>query len=625
MVYSYNVSINWFHLQLLALALLIPLSGFTQNASFIKNDSLSEQMIDLAQGKVLWGDYDADGDVDIFIIGESGHKTGGFFYRNDGESGFTEVDPALPELLFPDAAWNDHDSDGDLDLFITGAVQQGDSLIPQALYLRNENGNFIEIQSNIPGVYDGCAAFADFDRDGDQDLLLSGATGASDDGSLIHTYCRLYMNEGSDIFTEIQVGIKGVYNGSISIADYDNDSYPDVLMTGELYDDAGSWHRTTYLYRNNGDLSFSMIETGLPPLSGGGAKFGDYDNDGLTDILLNGDPPTPTNLVYLFRNNGDGSFYDVGIEILGTVDGSLEWADYDNDGDLDFLVTGRQFESSEHPVSEIYKNAGNNMFSQEHIIILDGLMHSSVSWGDMDNDNDLDLIMMGYADIDGTEEKSFVYTNTTSATNSIPLPAVGLSHEIFGNDVILKWENGSDPETPSEGLTYNLRMGSIPGGVDIISPLAGDEGLRQVFEAGNMFQCHSMIISGLEAGSYYWSVQSLDHCYIGSSFSEEKDFTITATGISNPDPEIITSLSIYPVPARDFIDLDIFSQEESSCSVIISTSAGIILKEYSKLHLSAGRNKLSLDCDGMPSGLLFVHLIVGRKEIISRKFILLGN
>ncbi|MCD4723874.1 MAG: T9SS type A sorting domain-containing protein [Bacteroidales bacterium] len=625
MVYSLNMSINWFYMQMLVLALLFPLSGSAQNGSFIKNDSLSKQIIDLAQGKVLWGDYDADGDADIFIIGESGHKTGGYFYRNDGEAGFMEIDPLFPELMFSDAVWNDHDRDGDLDLFITGAVQQDDSLIPQGLYFRNENGNFIEIQTNIPGVYDGCAAFADFDRDGDQDLLLSGATGSDDNGSLIHTYCRLYVNEGSDIFSEIQAGIKGVYNGNISIADYDNNMYPDVLITGELYDDGGSWHRTSYLYRNNGDNSFSMIETGLPPLSGGDAVFGDYDNDGLTDILLNGSPPTPTNLVYLFRNNGDGSFYDVGIEIIGTVDGSVDWADYDNDGDLDFLITGLQFESSEYPVSQIYKNAGSNMFSSDQTIILDGLMHSSVSWGDIDNDKDLDLIMMGYADIDGTKENSFVYTNTTSPANSIPLSPAGLSHEILGNDVILQWENGFDPETPADGLTYNLRMGSMPGGMDIISPIADDDGLRQVFGAGNIFQCHATIISGLEPGNYYWSVQSLDHCFIGSPFSEEKDFTITATEISNLEPEIITFLSIYPIPSKDFINLDISSQEESSCSILISTSTGIILKEYSNLHLSPGINKLKVDLNGLTAGLLFVHLIADRQEIMSRKFIIPGN
>ncbi len=384
-----------------------------QNSTMQLNESLSEQIEDLAMGKVLLGDYDADGDIDIIISGQA-HSIKTLIYRNDGASVYTEIDPGFPELLFPDLSWSDFDGDGDLDVFLSGAQEINDTLFPQSHLYIFQDTSFTELPANIEGVYSGCSGWADFDLDGDRDLIISGAKETPSNAWVTPTLCRIYVNDGSGQFSEIQAGIKAVFNASIDIADYDNDQYPDIITTGELYDDGGNWHRSTFLYHNDGANVFSHIEAGLPALRAGDVSFGDYDDDGYTDILLTGDPLSPTNLVYIFRNNTMGNFYDIGIEIIGTEEGTIDWADYDNDGDLDFLVTGLQFPYAEFPVSEFYRNAGGDLFSNDHTTVIEGLMYSSVCWGDMDNDNDPDLVIMGYSDKALSGPRSLVYDNISS-------------------------------------------------------------------------------------------------------------------------------------------------------------------------------------------------------------------
>ena len=74
------------------------------------------------------------------------------------------------------------------------------------------------------------------------------------------------------------------------------------------------------------------------------------------------------------------------------VIGSVAWGDYDNDGDLDILLTGIHFIRYD---SKIYRNNGNNTFTEQTSISLTGVRWSSAAWGDYDNDGDLDILLTG--------------------------------------------------------------------------------------------------------------------------------------------------------------------------------------------------------------------------------------
>jgi predicted nucleotidyltransferase len=122
--------------------------------------------------------------------------------------------------------------------------------------------------------------------------------------------------------------------------------------------------------------------------------WGDYDNDGDLDILLTGYSGSAA-VSKIYKNNGDGTFTEqTSISLAGVQYSSVAWGDYDNDRDLDILLTGSL--SNGNPVSKIYKNNGNGTFTEQTSISLTGVQNSSVAWGDYDNDGDLDILLTGH-------------------------------------------------------------------------------------------------------------------------------------------------------------------------------------------------------------------------------------
>jgi len=140
------------------------------------------------------------------------------------------------------------------------------------------------------------------------------------------------------LFTEVGAisGTDDSGNDGYGVAwgDYDNDGDLDLYLAN-----AGSANR---LYQNNADGTFSDVGTASGTGSNGdgrGAAWGDYDNDGDLDLYLYLSNSSGGNRLY--RNEGDGTFADVGVA-SGTDDGAyghgVAWVDYDNDGNLDLYV-----------------------------------------------------------------------------------------------------------------------------------------------------------------------------------------------------------------------------------------------------------------------------------------------
>ena len=124
---------------------------------------------------------------------------------------------------------------------------------------------FTDINAGLPGVSYSSAAWGDYDNDGDLDILL---TGASTNAVPI---ARIYRNNGSSTFTDIDAGLPGVSRGSAAWGDYDNDGDLDILLIESGF---------SLIYRNNGNDMFTRIDAGLSAVSGSSAAWGDYDNDG---------------------------------------------------------------------------------------------------------------------------------------------------------------------------------------------------------------------------------------------------------------------------------------------------------------------------------------------------------
>ncbi|MGD8780702.1 MAG: FG-GAP-like repeat-containing protein [Ignavibacteria bacterium] len=133
-------------------------------------------------------------------------------------------------------------------------------------------------------------------------------------------------------------------------------------------DEKGS-NNGTLFNMSDEDWIAIMEETSitLPNVSSGSAAWGDYDNDGDLDILLTG-ACSSGYISEIYKNNGDGTFSNSGISLTGVYRGSVVWGDYNNDGDLDILLTGE--DSDYNAVSKIYKNNGDGSFSDSGISLI---------------------------------------------------------------------------------------------------------------------------------------------------------------------------------------------------------------------------------------------------------------
>lgn len=242
----------------------------------------------LSDGSAEWGDYDHDGDLDILVTGKRfDNRLATFIYRNDNGN-FTEIPVQVPGVYNGVARWGDYDHDGDLDILITGNNGNG----PFTAVYQNEKGKYFLLKTTFVQLQNSDAQWADLDGDSDLDFIISGE---DKDG---FPDCRIYSNEQNGFFTNVPVSIRSLKSCSIDLADYDHDGDPDILMTGE------SMERSyTEVYENELAFDFKRILNGIPGVSNGKARWGDYDHDGDMDILVTGITICYDFIARVYRNN----------------------------------------------------------------------------------------------------------------------------------------------------------------------------------------------------------------------------------------------------------------------------------------------------------------------------------
>ena len=454
---------------------------------------------EVQSGSLAWGDYDNDGDLDLVVAGLSDSGRTSNIYRNNGDNTFTDINAALPKVDRSSVAWGDYDNDGDLDLVICGCVTLLEEFTTK-IYRNDGSDTFTDIDAGLIGVASGTLglAWGDYDNDGDLDLALCGHYIPDD-----HHYAvtKIYRNDGSDTFTDINAALTGL-DGTVAWGDYNNDGYLDLGISGWLHCSADY----TKIYKNNGNGTFTDIGADFGDVDGGFLAWGDYDNDGDLDIAISIFYVYPADYFQkIFRNDGNNQFTEI-LEIPGS--GKIAWGDYDNDGDLDFASCGR-ISGNGYYITRIYRNDGNDTFTD----IDAGLPGAGeyVAWGDYDNDGDLDLAMMGKNTKWGGGFITKIYKNNLNNPNAIPFAPVNLTCESESeNSVLLKWDAGYDAETPEEGLYYDLQVGTSSGANDIVtgvysSPLLGNY-LRPKLSDDQL----GVRLKNLPLGQYYWSVHTID-------------------------------------------------------------------------------------------------------------------
>ena len=291
----------------------------------------------LQTGGAAFGDYDNDGYLDLAV-----NAGPGMLFHNNTDGRFTDITEKVEVYIVgrPSAgvAWGDFNNDGLLDLFFTHTSDK-----PHRLLLYNQGGTFVDVSSkaNIarPGN-GGPALLADFDDNGYLDVLIPCTSSEP---------VQLFFNQGDTTFIENgreagfgNLGYKQLLTGCTG--DYDNDGDIDIYLVQTNW----SYLRhdsPNYLFRNLGDGTFEDVtaESGVADSTNSkGAIFGDYNNDGFLDLYVVNDGGDNR----LFQNNGNGSFSDVARQV-GVAEPfaahSATFGDFDNDGDLDLYVSGGSF------------------------------------------------------------------------------------------------------------------------------------------------------------------------------------------------------------------------------------------------------------------------------------------
>ncbi|OGH55782.1 MAG: hypothetical protein A3I06_11605, partial [Candidatus Lindowbacteria bacterium RIFCSPLOWO2_02_FULL_62_12] len=481
----------------------------------------------LRESSIQWADHDNDGDLDLAVSGWDGTFRRLIIYRNNGAGSFTNMVEPLGANAGVDQGsiqWGDYDNDGDLDLAVSGWDGANHRFI---IYRNNGGGSFTNAAEPLganSGVYLSSIQWGDYDNDGDLDLAVSGAGTAN---RLV-----IYRNDGGGSFTNAAEprGVNaGFIRSSIQWGDYDNDGDLDLAVSG--WD--GANHRFI-IYRNNGGGSFTNAAEPLGANSGvylSSIQWGDYDNDGDLDLAVSG--AGTANRLVIYRNDGGGSFTNAaeprGVN-AGFIRSSIQWGDYDNDGDLDLAVSGD--DGSNYRLI-VYRNDGGNIFTNaaEPMGANKGVEQGSIHWGDYDNDGDLDLAVSGN---DLTRKRLIIYRNDGIASPNQRPSAPTTNYPkgasfAQGDTVAFRWTKVSTDTTPDTGMTYNLRVGTASGKCDIVAADTNSADSVGHAPLGNVQNDTSaVLVKTLTVGqTYYWSVQAVDGAMMRSPWASEETFAVT--------------------------------------------------------------------------------------------------
>lgn len=297
-----------------------------------------------------FADVDGDGFLDLFVCGVVDARPK--LFRNRGDGTFEDITASSGLQLSGEtcaAAWGDYDRDGDLDLFITRWERQNlTRATNEHLWRNNGDLTFTDvsdaslisrtIRQSTQGDLTFTPNFADIDNDGWPDLLIAADFKTS----------RIYRNQRDGTFADVTTSVINEDNGmGAAVGDYDNDGDLDWFVSSIWHKDPTNGWTGNRLYRNRGDGTFedATDEAGVREGDWGwGASFADFDQDGHLDLMhVNGwfHDGFEVDRSRLWLANGDGSFRET-AEQLGFSDRgqgrALMVFDADGDGDLDFFV-----------------------------------------------------------------------------------------------------------------------------------------------------------------------------------------------------------------------------------------------------------------------------------------------
>ena len=429
-------------------------------------------------------DLNNDGTLEIINIGITSENE--YFARfnmfssnlEENQNDFTTQDissnfSVVSQMFAPSFDIGDFDNDQDVDVIISGDLIFGENItkiFENTTVAGSNEITFVETNDNIPGVKDGSTNFIDFDSDGDLDILLSGKD-----------------NVDNDVFD---------------------------------------------LYLNTGLGSWPKVETNLPAMKETQLDMGDFNGDGLMDVLISGTTSSGKITKLLEYAVGQG-FVESNYDLTDFIDAKFGFGDLDGDNDLDFVISGTN-PSNNQPIFRVYLN-----YRSESADVIEGQSsqiqpsaRSSSAFGVQSQEVQTSYVKNQPPSIPNTPSISYLNANSSKTI------------------VEINWSASNDDTTPNTAISYALRLGTSPGAEDVISSGSSDNGFRKYARKGNAEHNTSWKVA-LEPGTYYASVQAIDASYVGSAFSNERTLEVNQDGTLSVDGSTPGFNAVYPNPVED--------------------------------------------------------------------------
>jgi hypothetical protein len=519
---------------LLNLILLISVYGYAQTLQF-NLASPQPNLIQVYGGSFASGDIDGDGDKDLLVTGTSPTILTKL-YLNDGTGNFTETTTPFPNASSSVTIFKDLDNDGDLDLFFSGTANIGGAFAN--IYSNNGFGVFTLVSNPaLPKFSSGGAAIADVDNDGDQDIIISTLTSTN------VFVADVYKNNGTAVFTaQGSTAFTPVKFTSIAFIDIENDGDKDVIISGKDASNVSS----IKLYQNDGSGNYTLNSNStFLPIAADDVDVADTDNDGDVDFLVSGSQAGSIANTILYTNNGAGVFTQTTTSLQNTFAGKSAFADLDNDGDQDVLVGGSQAGGLPNIYSIAYRNTGNNVF-----VAADTLGGDYIADCVIDNFNgDIlkDIITQGFL-----SRMTKVFWNSTTV---LPIQFNSFTAQSSYNcETFIKFTTGTEENVSQIEIEHSIN-GTSFNTIQKITPLGSNSS-------------YSFIHTNPGFGKNFYRIMSTDR-----DGRTQKSEIVQSANTCN------TLMEVYPNPVRNEIFIKGFQNEDKVTIQLFDVTGKLIMQQ----------------------------------------------
>lgn len=423
-------------------------------------------------GTILSGDLDNDGDTDLLQSGIgtaiNGSAARASVFLNDGAGNFTLQIQNFNNFSSTEGLLMS-DLDNDQDLdIIITASNRTD------FYRNNGQAQFVFVP-NTPFLpsFQGDLIAGDVDGDGDNDVIQFGKSGS---GTAAPYFALLFFNDGSGAFTQSQnTPFLPFKNLKLDFIDLEGDGDLDILSFGGNINDSAQ----VAIFENDGAGNYSIFpNSNIAPHIADEISIGDIDNDGDQDVLISGviDGFIPKTALYI--NNGNGQFSELNNTPFPDIfSSSNALADLDNDNDLDILLVGSAAGGLPNIFSIIFENLGNSAFIASDSLI--GVYIPANTIADFNGDGKKDIIIQGFNDNTNIYWNvsliSGVIENFNISFSVFPNPttnviSVKADYKLIGTPYNVYDKLGKRVLSGriNKEITY-IEMGNLPGGIYMLS------------------------------------------------------------------------------------------------------------------------------------------------------------